>query len=31
MAADPKRLGVRIGFMAILHTWNQRLDQNPHS
>jgi hypothetical protein len=30
MAADPKRLGVRIGFMAILHTWNQRLDHHPH-
>jgi hypothetical protein len=22
MAADPKRLGARIGFLAVLHTWN---------
>jgi hypothetical protein len=31
LAADPKRLGVRLGFLAVLHTWNQRLEQNPHS
>ena len=30
MAADPKRLGVRIGFLAVLHTWNQRLEHHPH-
>jgi Putative transposase/Transposase zinc-binding domain len=30
MAADPKRLGARIGFLAVLHTWNQRLDHHPH-
>jgi hypothetical protein len=23
MAADPKRLGARIGFLAVLHTWSQ--------
>jgi hypothetical protein len=31
MAADPKRLGARIGFLAVLHTWSQQLGQNPHS
>ena len=31
MAVDPKRLGARIGFLAVLHTWNQQLEQNPHS
>jgi hypothetical protein len=30
LAADPKRLGVRIGFLAVLHTWNQRLEHHPH-
>jgi hypothetical protein len=30
IAADPKRLGVRIGFLAVLHTWNQRLEHHPH-
>jgi hypothetical protein len=30
MAADPKRLGARIGFLAVLHTWNQRLEHHPH-
>ena len=30
MAADPKRLGARIGFLAILHTWTQRLEHHPH-
>jgi hypothetical protein len=30
MAADPKRLGARIGFFAVLHTWNQRLEHHPH-
>jgi len=27
---DPKRLGARIGFMAILHTWGQNLMDHPH-
>jgi hypothetical protein len=30
MAADPKRLGARIGFLAVLHTWTQRLEAHPH-
>lgn len=30
MATDPKRLGARIGFLAVLHTWNQRLEHHPH-
>ena len=30
MAADPKRLGARIGFLAVLHTWTQRLELHPH-
>ena len=31
VAANPKRLGARIGFVSILHTWSQNLLQNPHS
>jgi Transposase zinc-binding domain len=31
IAADPKRLGAEIGFFSVLHTWNQKLQQNPHS
>jgi len=31
IAADPKHLGVEIGFLAVLHTWGQNLLQNPHS
>jgi hypothetical protein len=30
MAADPKRLGARLGFLAVLHTWTQRLEHHPH-
>lgn len=30
MAADPKRMGARIGFLAVLHTWTQRLEHHPH-
>jgi hypothetical protein len=30
LAADPKRLGARIGFLAVLHTWNQQLMHHPH-
>jgi hypothetical protein len=30
MAADPKRLGARIGFLAVLHSWTQRLEHHPH-
>jgi hypothetical protein len=31
VARDPKRLGAEIGFFSILHTWNQKLQLNPHS
>ena len=31
VARDPKRLGAEIGFFSVLHTWNQKLQQNPHS
>jgi hypothetical protein len=30
IGADPKHLGGRIGFLAILHTWGQNLDYHPH-
>src|SRR5215469_15103316 len=30
IAADPKHLGARIGFLAILHTWGQTLLHHPH-
>jgi len=30
MAADPKRLGAKLGFLAVLHTWTQRLEFHPH-
>ena len=31
IAADPKRLGVRVGFTSVLHTWGSALVQHPHS
>jgi hypothetical protein len=31
VARDPKRLGAEIGFFSVLHTWNQKLQQNHHS
>ena len=31
VAANPKYLGAQIGFLSVLHSWGQRLDQNPHS
>jgi hypothetical protein len=31
VAANPKQLGAAIGGLIILHTWGQRLQQNPHS
>jgi len=31
VARDPKRLGAEIGFFSVLHTWNQKLQTNPHS
>ena len=30
VAANPKRLGARIGFLTILHTWGQNLQLHPH-
>jgi Transposase zinc-binding domain len=31
IAADRRHLGADIGFVAVLHTWGQNLQQNPHS
>jgi hypothetical protein len=30
LAADPRRLGAEIGFLAVLHTWGQTLSLHPH-
>jgi Putative transposase/Transposase zinc-binding domain len=30
IGADPKHLGARIGFLAVLHTWGQNLHAHPH-
>lgn len=30
IAADPKHLGAKIGFLAVLHTWGQTLLHHPH-
>ena len=30
VAADPRHLGARIGFLSILHTWGQNLRLHPH-
>ena len=30
IAADRKRLGAEIGFLAVLHTWGQNLHLHPH-
>lgn len=30
VAADPRHLGARVGFLALLHTWGQKLDHHPH-
>ena len=30
IAADPKHLGARLGFLAVLHTWGQTLQHHPH-
>jgi hypothetical protein len=30
LAADPKRLGADLGFLAVLHTWGQTLALHPH-
>ena len=31
IAADARHLGAEIGFISVLHTWGQILQQNPHS
>jgi hypothetical protein len=31
VAADHRYLGAEIGAIAVLHTWSQTLQQNPHS
>ena len=30
IAADPKHLGAKLGFFAVLHTWGQTLTLHPH-
>ena len=30
IAANPRHLGARIGFMAVLHTWGSALTHHPH-
>jgi len=30
IAADPKRLGARIGVLSVLHTWGSALTHHPH-
>src|SRR5437763_5164445 len=30
IAADPRHLGARIGFLAVLHSWGQNLHHHPH-
>ena len=30
IARDPRHLGARIGFLAVLHTWGQTLTHHPH-
>jgi Putative transposase/Transposase zinc-binding domain len=30
IAADPKRLGVRIGLTSVLHTWGSAMTHHPH-
>jgi hypothetical protein len=31
VARTPRHLGAEIGFFSVLHTWNQKLELNPHS
>ena len=31
VARNPRHLGAEIGFFSVLHTWNQKLQMNPHS
>jgi hypothetical protein len=30
IAADPRRLGAQIGYLAVLHTWSQKMLHHPH-
>ena len=30
LACDPKHLGAEIGFLGVLHTWEQNLQHHPH-
>jgi Putative transposase/Transposase zinc-binding domain len=30
IAAQPRHLGAKIGFLAVLHTWGQNLTHHPH-
>ena len=30
LAADPRRIGAHIGFLAVLHTWDQQIRPHPH-
>jgi hypothetical protein len=30
IAADPKRLGAKVGMTSVLHTWGSALTQHPH-
>jgi hypothetical protein len=30
IAADPKHLGARIGFLSVLHTWGSAMTHHPH-
>src|SRR5277367_312610 len=30
VAANPKRMGAQLGFLAVLHTWGQNLMHHPH-
>jgi hypothetical protein len=30
LAANPRRLGARLGLLAVLHTWGQALTHHPH-
>jgi len=30
IGADPKHLGAKLGFLAVLHTWGQNLHHHPH-
>src|SRR4051794_26726862 len=30
IARDPKHLGADIGFLSVLHSWNQKLELHPH-